>query len=87
MVVLGVVKFESECKLSQSQLEGTDRINTERNRYNKMGGSYNVYIKKFPTNLVANLFGFEKMPLYKADPGSEKAPTVKFYLWVQMTTF
>lgn len=73
------LKANANFSALQSQLEGTEnRINTERNRYNKMGGSYNVYIKKFPTNLVANLFGFEKMPLYKADPGSEKAPTVKF---------
>ncbi len=63
----------------QSQLEGTEnRINVERNRFNGMAGGYNIYIKKFPTNITARLFGFDPLSLYKASEGSEKAPEVKF---------
>ncbi len=63
----------------QSQLEGTEnRINVERNRFNDAAGIYNIFIKKFPTNLIANFSGFKGMPLYKAEAGSEKAPKVEF---------
>ncbi|TXE06084.1 LemA family protein [Seonamhaeicola algicola] len=63
----------------QSQLEGTEnRINVERNRYNQIVNTYDIHIKKFPGSLLAGLFGFEEMPRYKSDPGSEKAPKVEF---------
>lgn len=63
----------------QSQLEGTEnRINVERNRYNKSVQGYNTYIRKFPNNLVAGMFGFEQMTRFQADEGVEKAPEVKF---------
>jgi len=63
----------------QSQLEGTEnRINVERNRYNEMSGAYNIFIRKFPTSLIASFRGFKGMTLYKAEAGSEKAPKVEF---------
>lgn len=63
----------------QSQLEGTEnRINVERNRFNKSAGAYNIYLKKIPYNFVANIAGFEGMALYESDEGSEKAPDVNF---------
>lgn len=63
----------------QSQLEGTEnRINVERNKYNKLVNTYDIHIKKFPEKLLAGMFGFEEMPRYKSDPGSEKAPKVEF---------
>ena len=63
----------------QSQLEGTEnRINVERNRFNGLGGEYNIFIKKFPTNIISSIAGFEKIALYKAAEGSEKTPEVKF---------
>ncbi|WNH11231.1 LemA family protein [Thalassobellus suaedae] len=63
----------------QSQLEGTEnRINVERNRFNQIAGEYNIIIKKIPTNFIAGMRGFEGMPLYKSDSGSENAPKVEF---------
>lgn len=63
----------------QSQLEGTEnRINVERNRFNKLAGDYNITIKKIPTNFIASIGGFDGMPLYKSDPGSKSAPKVEF---------
>lgn len=63
----------------QSQLEGTEnRINVERNRYNEQVNIYDVHIKKFPNSILAGWFGFEEMPRYQADPGSEQAPEVEF---------
>ncbi|MCY2685897.1 LemA family protein [Salinimicrobium sp. TH3] len=63
----------------QSQLEGTEnRINVERNRYNQEVRDYNTYIRKFPNNVIVGMYGFERMPLYEADAGSEDAPDVDF---------
>ena len=45
----------------QAQLEGTEnRIAVERRRFNEKVKIYNTYIRKFPTNLVASMFGFER---------------------------
>ena len=63
----------------QVQLEGTEnRINVERNNFNKAVQTYNVAIRKFPSNLLAGMFGFEKMDKFEAEAGAEKAPQVKF---------
>ena len=63
----------------QSQLEGTEnRINVARNRYNEAVTDYNKYIRKFPNNIFVGFYGFEEMPLYQADEGSEDAPEVEF---------
>ena len=63
----------------QAQLEGTEnRINVERNRYNEAVNIYDIHTTKFPNKLLAGWFGFEEMPRYQADPGSEKAPEVNF---------
>ncbi|WP_406684630.1 LemA family protein [Seonamhaeicola sp. MEBiC1930] len=63
----------------QSQLEGTEnRINVERNKYNEKVNIYDIHTTKFPGKLLAGLFGFEEMPRYKSDPGSEKAHKVEF---------
>ena len=63
----------------QSQLEGTEnRINISRDRYNEKVNIYDKHISKFPGTLLAGAFGFEDMPRYKADAGSENAPDVEF---------
>ncbi|WP_350290067.1 LemA family protein [uncultured Croceitalea sp.] len=63
----------------QSQLEGTEnRINVERNRFNDLAGEYNIKIEKIPTNLIANIAGFEGMALFSSKPGAEDAPDVDF---------
>jgi LemA protein len=63
----------------QSQLEGTEnRINIARDRFNERVNIYDIHTSKFPGKLLAGLFGFEEMPRYQADPGSENAPDVNF---------
>jgi len=63
----------------QAQLEGTEnRIATERRRFNEAARAYNTYIKKFPKNLFAGMFGFEPKAYFKAQEGADKAPEVKF---------
>lgn len=80
-----VVEAYPELKASQNflalqeQLEGTEnRISVERNRYNEAVKKYNVKIRRFPTNLLAGAFGFEKMAMFEAQPGAEIAPEVVF---------
>jgi len=63
----------------QAQLEGTEnRIATERMRFNEATKNYNTVIRKFPKNIFAGMFGFEKKAYFEADKGAEKAPVVEF---------
>lgn len=63
----------------QAQLEGTEnRIAVERMRYNDIAKEYNVYIRRFPTNIFARLLGFERVSLFEAAAGAEQAPSVQF---------
>ncbi len=63
----------------QAQLEGTEnRIAVERKKFNEKVREYNTYIKTFPNNIFAGMFGFTQKPYFKATQGSEKAPEVKF---------
>ena len=63
----------------QAQLEGTEnRIATERGRFNELSKEFNATVRKFPTNIVASLAGFEKKAYFEAEEGSEEAPEVQF---------
>ena len=63
----------------QSQLEGTEnRIAVARNAYNEAAQQFNVLIRKFPNNIVASMFGFEKKSYFEAEEGANKAPQVEF---------
>lgn len=63
----------------QSQLEGTEnRITVERKTYNETVQPYNVYIRSFPNNLMAGMFGFQKAELFEAVEGADVAPVVNF---------
>ena len=63
----------------QSQLEGTEnRIAVERQKFNETAKDYNQYIRKFPRNIIASLFDFEKVGYFKAQAGSDVAPKVEF---------
>lgn len=63
----------------QAQLEGTEnRIATERMRFNEAAKGYNTMIRKFPRNIIASIFGFEKKAYFEAQEGADKAPAVQF---------
>lgn len=63
----------------QAQLEGTEnRISESRRVFNNTTQEYNLAIRRFPGNIVASLFGYEKKAKFEAAEGSEKAPTVEF---------
>lgn len=63
----------------QAQLEGTEnRISVERNNFNAAVQDFNTAVRRFPTNMIAGMFGFSARPFFAAQPGAEKAPAVNF---------
>lgn len=63
----------------QAQLEGTEnRITVERNKFNDEVKVYNTMIRRFPRNMIAGMFDFEKKGYFEAQTGAEKAPGVSF---------
>jgi len=64
----------------QHQLEGTEnRINVARQRYNDAVQRFNTSIRTFPGNITNNLLlKLDRKEPFKAAPGSEVAPQVKF---------
>ncbi len=63
----------------QAQLEGTEnRIAVARDRFNNAVMEYNKLIRRFPGNLFAGIFGFEKLTPFEASEEASKAPEVNF---------
>lgn len=63
----------------QSQLEGTEnRISVERKRYNEVARIYNSKLRQFPTNFIANMFGFKIKEYFQSDASAKEVPKVKF---------
>jgi LemA protein len=63
----------------QAQLEGTEnRIATERMKFNDAVKAFNTGIRRFPDNIVASMFGFEKKGYFEAKAGADVAPVVEF---------
>jgi LemA protein len=63
----------------QAQLEGTEnRITVERRNFNEAAQAYNTYLRRFPSNIFAGMFGFQKKAYFAAQKGAENAPKVQF---------
>jgi LemA protein len=63
----------------QTELEGTEnRISVERRKFNETAQAFNAYIKRFPQNFIAGMYGFQARPYFKSVEGAEKAPEVTF---------
>ena len=63
----------------QAQLEGTEnRIAVERRKFNESVKVYNTYIRSFPKNMVAGMYGFERKVQFAANEGADVVPEVKF---------
>ena len=58
--------------------ETENRIKAERDKFNSAVKDYNVAVRRFPGNIFAGMFGFEKKAAFQADAGTEKAPKVDF---------
>ena len=65
----------------QTQLEGTEnRITVARGRYIQLVQDYNTYIRQFPVNLTAMVFGHKAKPNFTVENerAIQDAPTVDF---------
>jgi LemA protein len=64
----------------QDQLEGTEnRIAVARTDYNTAVGQFNAYVRRFPYNLTAKMFGLSKpRPYFQAQAGAAEPPKVQF---------
>ena len=63
----------------QEQLEGTEnRIQVARQKFNLTAKTYNTSIRRFPTNIIASMFGFESKAYFEAEVGAATAPKVDF---------
>lgn len=83
--LLMVVENYPELKANQTftglmdELAGTEnRVAVARNNYNSAAQAYNTMLVKFPRNMLAGMFGFEKAEYFQADEAAQNAPTVNF---------
>ncbi|NLX69336.1 MAG: LemA family protein [Clostridiales bacterium] len=61
----------------QDELAGTEnRIAVARRDYNEAARSYNTTIRRFPTNIIAGMFGFERAQYFEASEDARQAPDV-----------
>ena len=73
------LKADQNFMALQDQLEGTEnRITVARNRFNETAKTYNTKIRQFPTNIIANMSGFEKKSYFTASEAAQSAPKVEF---------
>ena len=65
----------------QESIESCENlISSERRKFNEKAKDYNQYLRRFPTNIIAGMFNFDKMPYFQASEGAENAPDVKSLL-------
>ena len=64
--------------LQEELTSAEDRIAYARQYYNDSVGSYNTQIQKFPTNLLAGMFHFDRREFYDAAPEDTETPQVQF---------
>ena len=65
----------------QTQLEGTEnRVTVARGRYIQLVRDYNTYIRQFPVNLTAMIFGYKPKPNFTVENEAQiqQAPSVDF---------
>ena len=61
------------------ELAGTEnRIAVARRDYNNAVKSFNTSIKKFPSNILAGIFGFDEAVYFEADETAQEVPSVNF---------
>ena len=62
----------------QSQLEGCENaIANARKQFNETARAYNTAVRRFPANIIAGMFGFDKKPYFEASEAAQQAPDVK----------
>lgn len=63
----------------QDEITGTEnRIQTARDDFNTVVTDYNKHVRSFPTNIFANIFGFDKKEQFEADQNAQDRPDLDF---------
>lgn len=81
VVVENYPELKADAQFNQLiyEISGTEnRIAVERMRYNETVKTYNSKVKRFPTVLLAGMFGYEPRTYFEAAKGAELAPIVEF---------
>jgi LemA protein len=74
-----VLKASQNFLALQDQLEGTEnRISVARKDYIDSVRQYNTYLRRFPTNLLAGMYGFEKLAQFEVTEQEQQTPNVEF---------
>lgn len=83
--LLVIAENYPELKANQNFQQLIDNLENTENRlaiarmdYNNIAREYNTAIKKFPTVILANLFGFDEYDYFEADESAKEAPKVDF---------
>ena len=62
-----------------AQIEGTEnRVSVERTRYNDSVKAYNLITKRFPSSVIASMFGFDSKAYFQSAEEAASAPKVEF---------
>src|SRR5271168_471245 len=75
------LKSDQNFRDLQAQLEGTEnRITVARNRYIQAVQGYNSFVRSFPVNLTAMIFGYKTKPNFSVENEAaiSKPPSVDF---------
>ena len=69
---------ENFLSLQKDLKETEDKLSYARQFYNDTVLKYNNLREKFPSNIVANIFGFKEINFFKAENKDKEVPNVKF---------
>jgi LemA protein len=73
------LKANANFKDLMTQLEGMEnRIAVSRKDYNNAARELNEAVRRFPTSIIANLFGFASADYFDAVEGAQEVPQVEF---------
>ena len=71
------LKADTQVSSLISELEGTEnRLFVARKDYNDTVTEYNKTIRRFPTNMIASLFGFQRAELIEAEKDAKVVPKI-----------
>lgn len=73
------LKSAENVQTLMSQIEGTEnRVSVERKRFNDMVRDFDLMVKRFPSSVIASMFGFTEKSYFESTPGAENVPVVEF---------
>ena len=64
-------------RIALNHVVGAYAIANARREFNETARDYNTTVRRFPGNIIAGMFGFDKKPYFEASEGADKAPDVK----------